>query len=123
MDCANFKQISCLLVDSKMSPHLSRASSYPRYSEPRIIFRAIFCVLSIRLISDLVRAPFQTGQAISLRHTEVINLLNTRSLSSTCWFTNLLNVTNMHGRCHKQPIIDLGCRLCYLLSVRLLLNK
>ena len=43
--------------------------------------------------------------------TEVIDLLNTRSLSSTCWFTNLLNVTNMHGRCHKQPIIGLGCRV------------
>ena len=43
--------------------------------------------------------------------TEVIDLLNTRSLSSTCWFTHLLNLTNMHGRCHKQPIIDLGIRM------------
>ena len=89
---AKSRHLFVLLTDRVSSPDISRAAEYSTYMSPRIIFRAVFCILSCLLLCSIVRLEWNTTEQYSARLRIYNTYTSIRSSIATPTYFSLVSI-------------------------------
>ena len=89
---AKSKHLLVLLTYRVSNPDISRAAEYSTYMSPRIIFRAVFCILSCLLLCSIVRLEWNTTEQYSARLRIYNTYTSIRSSIATPTYFSLVSI-------------------------------
>ena len=89
---AKSRHLFVLLTYRVSNPDISTAAEYSTYISPRIIFRAVFCILSCLLLCSIVRLEWNTTEQYSARLWIYNTYTSIRSSIATPTYFSLVSI-------------------------------